>query len=194
MNRHDRVYYEYGPYDGYSRNDEHYHSARNLTNEFERDFQRERGRWNEGRNQVRHSYHEGDMGDTYERYSREDGGYENYSASRQNNRDRNRYEGGNYNSDHNRNQDFWSDAPANQNRYGNSQNFRDNRQGALIPNRYNSNEYSRNRNQQTYHPGTGTDDIRPQSNSHHPGSASGSNAGDIWGNPNRRRYQVDRYY
>ncbi|WP_299990767.1 hypothetical protein [uncultured Pontibacter sp.] len=81
MNRRDRDRYDYDNYDrdygsgaGYNRNDEHYHSARNLTNEFEQEYRsHHRGidddRYGRGssRDDRRQSYHEGNMGDAYER-------------------------------------------------------------------------------------------------------------------------------
>ena len=76
MDRRDRERYDYGAdYSrdaGYSRNDEHYHSARNLTNEFEREYQGGRGRRYEESDSSRpyRSYHEGnELGDMYERLS-----------------------------------------------------------------------------------------------------------------------------
>ncbi|AKD04028.1 hypothetical protein POKO110462_12950 [Pontibacter korlensis] len=67
MNRRDRDQYDYGRYEGYNRNDEHYHSARNLTDDFERHYQREVGHNDNDRNRIPHSYHEGDMSGSYER-------------------------------------------------------------------------------------------------------------------------------
>lgn len=79
MNRRDRDQFDrndYGMYEGYNPQDEHYHSARNLTNEFEQDYQREHGHRNDDRDQYhpQRSYHEGNsMGDAYERRSRKTG-------------------------------------------------------------------------------------------------------------------------
>lgn len=77
MNRRDRDRYDRDNYDrdysggaGYDRTDEHYHSARNLTNEFEQEYRSHHpemldDRYN--RSNVRRSHHEGDMGNNYER-------------------------------------------------------------------------------------------------------------------------------
>ena len=77
MDRRDRERYnygaEYGRGAGYSRDDEHYHSARNLTNEFEREYRGgRRGHRHEDSDSYRpyRSYHEGnELGDMYERLS-----------------------------------------------------------------------------------------------------------------------------
>jgi hypothetical protein len=74
MDRRDRERYDYGADysrgEGYSRDDAHYHSARNLTNEFEREYQGERGRRGEDSDRPYRSYHEGnELGDMYERLS-----------------------------------------------------------------------------------------------------------------------------
>ena len=78
----------YGPYEGYGRNDEHYHAARNLTDQFEQEYRRERG--NRGGDRMPHTFHEGSMGDTYEQRRREGRGYGNYAGSQWNDRDRDR--------------------------------------------------------------------------------------------------------
>lgn len=71
MDRQDRDRYDYGRYDGYN-NDEHYHGTRNLTNEFERNYQHDRGH-RDDRDLPRRSYHEGnDMEDTYQRLRRDE--------------------------------------------------------------------------------------------------------------------------
>jgi len=64
MNRQERERFEYGSYDDYN-NDAHYHGARNLTNEFERNYRRDHGNANYDRYQPVRSYHEGsDIEDT----------------------------------------------------------------------------------------------------------------------------------
>ncbi|MBB6610628.1 hypothetical protein H7F15_06240 [Pontibacter sp. Tf4] len=85
--RYDRTYDndDFGRYEGYRNDDERYHSARNLTNEFERDYQRERGgRWigddEERFSSSNISYHEGnDLGDMYERRMQDQGHFRWYS-------------------------------------------------------------------------------------------------------------------
>ncbi len=92
MDRRERDQYDnrsgYGAYDDY-RGDSHYHSARNLTDEFEQEYRRERGNDSRPYNQQR-SYHEGDMGDAYERLSRERnrGGNADYDTDRRNQQSR----------------------------------------------------------------------------------------------------------
>jgi hypothetical protein len=88
MNRQDDRQYphndDYGRYEGYDRNDDHYHSKRNLTNEFEQHFQQDRGDHNYFPRE--HTYHEGNMGNIYER--RQDVYHgQNYAGFRRNNRD-----------------------------------------------------------------------------------------------------------
>jgi hypothetical protein len=85
MNRQDDRRYphsdDYGRYEGYDRNDDHYHSKRNLTNEFEQHFQQDRGDHNYFPRE--HTYHEGNMGDIYERRQRVGHG-QSYAGSRRN--------------------------------------------------------------------------------------------------------------
>ncbi|MEJ8756893.1 hypothetical protein WG947_07805 [Pontibacter sp. H259] len=71
MNRQERDRYDYGRYDGYN-NDEHYHGARNLTNEFEQHYRQGRGSdYESERYRPERSYHEGsDIEDTYYRQNR----------------------------------------------------------------------------------------------------------------------------
>ncbi|WP_299824824.1 hypothetical protein [uncultured Pontibacter sp.] len=114
MDRRDNDRYDrndYGSYEGY-RNDEHYHGARNLTDKFERDFQRERGYTDYGRSgNIPRSYHEGDMGDAYERYSRQGRG--SYRSSQpdyqQNDRDRNRNYSDDFSQERNRYSNYQDD-------------------------------------------------------------------------------------
>jgi len=83
MDRRDRGYFDrndyeqqHGRYEDYGRQDAGYHGGRNVTDRFEQDYQRDRGRWDQDRNRYNppRSYHEGNsMGDTYERLSRERG-------------------------------------------------------------------------------------------------------------------------
>ncbi|OKL38697.1 hypothetical protein [Pontibacter flavimaris] len=82
MDRRERDRYEnnnYGPdysgYEGYG-NDSHYHSARNLTDEFERHYRGD----DYGRTSPTRSYHEGDMGDAYERRRRDDDSFRGNSG------------------------------------------------------------------------------------------------------------------
>ena len=77
MNRRDRDRYDRDNYDrdysggaGYDRTDEHYHSARNLTNEFEQEYRSHHPEMRDdryNRSNMRRSHHEGDMGNNYER-------------------------------------------------------------------------------------------------------------------------------
>ena len=116
MDRRDRDRYDrndyrgdYGRYEDYDRGDEHYHSARNLTNEFERDYQHDRGgRWDEdrGRYQPERTYHEGDMGGAYERMSRRGGSVRDEASYDMINRDRYRGYSGDYDRDRYQKDDF----------------------------------------------------------------------------------------
>jgi hypothetical protein len=91
MDRRERDRYDYGSYEDY-RDDAHYHSARNLTDEFERGYRAGRSHRDEDRDNRVRSYHEGDMGDAYERRSREENSFRSNSDSdyRQNNRNQQR--------------------------------------------------------------------------------------------------------
>lgn len=155
MNRQDRDRYDYGRYDDY-KDDEHYHSARNLTNEFERDYQRHRGNRDDDRyshrDSPRHSYHEGnDMEDTYQRLRRNEDSFRDrtdymrddsdsnrnyYGDSGRGSNDSDNYRGnmGVYRRDRDRHQDQ-GDRP-----------LRSDNSGQYNP--YNSNNYSRTRDQQ----------------------------------------------
>ncbi|MER2998469.1 hypothetical protein [Pontibacter populi] len=104
MNRQERDRYDYGSYDDY-RNDANYHSAQNLTDEFERHYRHEMGQQYDDRSQYDrvHSYHEGNMGDAYERRQQSENNYRGNSDYRQNdqnwNNDRDRLS--NYRSNYN---------------------------------------------------------------------------------------------
>lgn len=91
---------DYSGYKDYDRNDEHYHTASNLTNQFEREYKRHRGFQGDDRDVYRydHTYHEGNMGDLYERRRREVSGYGDYADDR-NDRDRNRNDFSHFNRD-----------------------------------------------------------------------------------------------
>ncbi|MDO6388723.1 hypothetical protein Q4E40_01205 [Pontibacter sp. BT731] len=115
----DRHNYErdYSEGAGYNRNDEHYHSARNLTNEFEQEYRShhrntEDDRYDQGRNRggMRQSYHKGNMGDAYERMREGRGTEHRDSDYNMNYGDRDR---GSWGESRNQNQN-WSEA----NRYG----------------------------------------------------------------------------
>jgi hypothetical protein len=193
MNRRDRDRYDYdrnrndrgsdyGRYEGYNRDDDHYHSARNLTNEFERDFQRERGYSNDDRDRYsssNRSYHEGDMGDAYERMSRERGRYDeqnrNYSGN-----DRN------YSGNDSRNRE----------RYG---DYQDNYRGRQDMNRGDRDRYQ----DRGGYSGVGSDDTRGsgfsggygQTRDNRYGSDRGSRTEDNWRNSGRGRGGYEnRYY
>ncbi|PRY10150.1 hypothetical protein CLV24_11567 [Pontibacter ummariensis] len=120
MDRQDRNHYDrndyeadYSGYRGYDRNDEHYHSARNLTNQFEQDYQRETGRWDNDRGSygIRHTYHEGNMGNAYERLRGEREGGSGYSNYPRNDRGQNQPYADTYGRDRDRYRDargdFW---------------------------------------------------------------------------------------
>ncbi|MBX0334228.1 hypothetical protein K3G39_13375 [Pontibacter sp. HSC-14F20] len=118
MNRRDRDRYDYDNYDrdysegaGYNRNDEHYHSARNLTNEFEQEYRshhrdRDDDRFNRNSSNMRQSYHEGNRGDAYERRLEGRGTAGRNSGSEMHYGERNN---NNWGENRNRSQN-WSDA------------------------------------------------------------------------------------
>lgn len=120
MNRRDRDRYDHDNYDrdysgsaGYDRNDAHYHSARNLTNEFEQEYRSQHPDMQEdrySRHNVRNSYHEGSIGDAYERMREGSGTTRRDSDHDMNYSERNR---GNWGDSRNRSQN-WSDTD----RYG----------------------------------------------------------------------------
>ncbi|WP_187264597.1 hypothetical protein [Pontibacter beigongshangensis] len=106
MDRRDREHYDrhdYGPdydrYEGYDRTDDHYHSARNLTDTFERDYQRERGYTDDNRLHRNRSYHEGSMDNDYGDYKRENRGYQGQYGGSHTDPDRSRNYSGNHGRD-----------------------------------------------------------------------------------------------
>ena len=101
MDRRERDRYDYGSYEDY-RNDAHYHSARNLTDEFERDYRKSHHDEGGGQYNRVHSYHEGDMGDAYDRRSRGENSMWGNSDYRQNNRGQQRNYPENISRDHDR--------------------------------------------------------------------------------------------
>lgn len=126
MDRQDRDYYNRNEYSsgyrggaGYNRNDEHYHSARNLKNEFERDFQRERREWDDDRDQYRqnHSYDQGGSRNN-DNFRRDRLGYRNYSDSQRNDWDRERNYSNNFSRDRDRFSDYQDDFRGDQGMYG----------------------------------------------------------------------------
>jgi hypothetical protein len=148
MDRRDRVRYDrndyesyYGPYGGY-RNDEHYHGARNLTDQFEREYKRDRGLSDDYRDRRPHTYHEGDMGDAYERRRRESGSSGGYSGSGRYDSDQNRTYGGNYSSDRGRLSKYQNDSWGNRDGYrsdrGRSQEYGNRWQDYGMSDRYGS--------------------------------------------------------
>lgn len=122
MDRRDRDRYDrndyghdYSGYRDYDRNDEHYHSARNLTDQFEQEYQQHRGgRRDNDLNRVDHTYHEGNMGDFYERRRREVSGYRDNADY---DRDRNRNDFGSFNNDRDRYRNNRNDFRRDQDRY-----------------------------------------------------------------------------
>jgi hypothetical protein len=123
MDRRDRDRYDrnnqesdYGRYEGYS-NDEHYHGARNLTDQFEREYRRDHGYSDNYRDSRPHTYHEGDMGDAYERRRRDLGSSGSYSDSDRNDWNRNRNYGGNFSSDRGRFSNDQNDSWGNRDSY-----------------------------------------------------------------------------
>lgn len=124
MNRRERDRYDHDNYDrdysgnsGYDRNDEHYHSARNLTNDFEQHYRsqhpdRDEDRYSRNRSDMHQRFHENDMGNAYGRMRerRETDRYDSDYNMHHGNRDR-----GDFGSSRNRSQN-WSESD----RYGSS--------------------------------------------------------------------------
>ncbi|ARS34584.1 hypothetical protein [Pontibacter actiniarum] len=195
MNRRDReIRYnsepglDYRRYDGYNRDDEHYHSARNLTDRFERDYQRERGHRDQYHPQ--HTYHEGNMGNAYERLSREDRDYGNDTRNRRDDYwDRNRGYSDNTGRDRdNRYSGFWDSNRGEQDRYSSGRGYGDRMENYGASDRYNNapnrNDYPR-AGEQNYYPGSGGDTRRSRYESRN----------DLdWRDSDRDRYQANRYY
>ncbi|MHA6248404.1 hypothetical protein ACXYMU_10735 [Pontibacter sp. CAU 1760] len=183
MNRHDdsqhgnRDYY--GRYDGYDRRDDHYHSTRNLTDEFERHYQHERGHWKDDRDHFprEHTYHEGDMGQEYERM-RHEGRGQGYAENRRNDWNQHRnYDAGQRYSSHPR--DYRSHLDSERRGYQESHRY--------DPDNTFYGEGSRRRDDQdSMHRRTGDDDRRSS-----PGNIAPNTH---WSNPDRDRYEVNRYY
>ncbi|MFD2512262.1 hypothetical protein ACFSRY_00170 [Pontibacter locisalis] len=160
MDRRDRDHYDrndygldYSRYEGYSKDDEHYHSARNLTNKFERDYQRERGYGDEysDRGRREHTYHEGNMGGAYEQYRRDEGGFRDPDKHQWDRYDRDR----NYSHDYDRERDYSSNYDRDRN-----SNYRSNQDmnwGDRDNDRYRNQEQQGNRRQgylTSYYDGT----------------------------------------
>ncbi|WP_018478783.1 hypothetical protein [Pontibacter roseus] len=105
MNRQNRDRYDYdADYNqgaGYSREDDHYHSARNLTNEFEQRYRGDHGRHDNDRSSSRpyQSYHEGnDIENTYPSRRRDEDSFRDRSDYNRNDwgNDRNAYGSSNF--------------------------------------------------------------------------------------------------
>ncbi|MFD3002409.1 hypothetical protein ACFS7Z_18705 [Pontibacter toksunensis] len=208
MNRRDRdrndYEHDYGRYEGYNRNDEHYHSARNLTDTFEQEYQSHRGG---NRHHMDHTYHEGDMGDAYERFRREGRGYGDYSGNQRNDRDRDRYNGGSFSRDsYSSNPDYDRGDRDSSRDYGNM------RQRYGTSDRYSSSgrdDYRRGRNDRENYFGEGDYDRSSRYSGRDYNSGTGysgssgtrgryesdrDSSGDSWLDSNRRSYLQDRYY
>ncbi|WP_147294255.1 hypothetical protein [Pontibacter diazotrophicus] len=215
-NRYDRddYGYDYSGYKDYDRNDEHYHSARNLTDTFEQDYQRHRGRRDDNGNRMDHTYHEGNMGDFYERRRGEGRGYGDYPGIQWSDQGRSRNDVDNFNRD--RDRDRYSnnldDFRGDQDRYrGDRDRSRDygNRRSYDRYGTYDTSDYGRSGNDRDDYFGAGDYDRSSRYEGRNYGGDSnytddaerrsryGSdrrNSGDSWLNSNRRSYLQDRYY
>lgn len=71
---------------GYSDNDEHYHSARNLTDQFEQEYQRNRGQQHEHRDlyNPNRAYNQNRSRDSYSQYSRDEDRFRDNANYQQN--------------------------------------------------------------------------------------------------------------
>lgn len=138
MNRRERDRYDRGDYGssgysrdaGYSRDDEHYHSAQNLTNDFEQRYREHRGGWTDenGRDQYRPnpSFYESNRGDAQERHNRGERDYSGDSDYQQRdwdgNRNRNQDYSSHYGSSSDRYNRYQDDFRREQDRYGSDRN------------------------------------------------------------------------
>ncbi len=149
MNRQDRDRHDYGRYDGYN-NDEHYHSARNLTDEFEREYeQRHGGQSNNDRNRMPQSYHEGsEVDDRYQRRNTHEDNFKDRSDYRQSDRS---YDGNFGRANNNQGNDRRGNQDRSQER--GSSPLRSENSGPYNP--YNSDNYSRTREQHDNNTGLG---------------------------------------
>ncbi|MFD2247512.1 hypothetical protein [Pontibacter ruber] len=172
--RHDRDDYrtDYGRHESYSRDDDRYHGARNLTNEFERHYKGDRDRWegNFERSRRRRSYHEGnDLGDTYERLSRERGNVRSDTSYDMMSSGRDRDYSDSYDRDRNRDRDRYSNYQDDYRSYLGRDQDRDRSrvsgnlgQGYGASGRYNTygSDYDRDRRTGQAYYSAGSDDIR----------------------------------
>ena len=187
---------DYDRYEGYSRNDAHYHSAKNLTNEFEQEYQRERGHWDNdrGRYGIDHTYHEGDSIGDYARRRSEGRGFRGEDAGyRQHDWDRNRTYGGGFSRD-----SYRDDRDENRGTWGRYSSDRDRNQAyGDSPQRYGSSDRTgsygryddgRGRGEQDYYSGSRSDygssrytDRNYGSDTRHEGGygVRGGNRGDL---------------
>lgn len=218
MNRRDRnrneYEHDYGRYEGYNRNDTHYHSARNLTDTFEQEYQSHRGHRGDNLHRMDHTYHEGDMGDAYERYRREDRGYGNDSGNQRYNWDRDRNDTGSFGRDRDRYSNNWSDFQRDEDRYKRDQDYGNKRQGYGTSDRYRAydrGDYRRAEENQEDYFGAGDYDRNTRygssnySDDRNYSGGSGTrggrrygidrdSSGDSWLDSNRNSYLQDRYY
>ena len=187
MDRRERDHDYYGGYEGYSRDDAHYHSARNLTDQFERDYRREHPRSGRGQNQfyTENNYYAGDMGEAYRYQGDENQGY---ASDRQPGRGQNKEYVGDYSRVRGDYDNFSSDEDdgwRNRNRGWGSDNMR---QGYGSSNRYGSQDWdSSNRGS---HFGSGDYDDRGYRNEARD-YGNGSNYAGRYGSQNRDRYDRD---
>ncbi|WP_439882640.1 hypothetical protein ACSX1A_05605 [Pontibacter sp. MBLB2868] len=200
-NRYDRNDYglDYDRYEGY-RNDEHYHSARNLTDKFERDYQRERGYTPDDRDRIPHTYHEGNMGNAYEQYRRDEGGFRDHNKDNWNSRNSNQNYGGNYSGNRDRYDSYranrsndedrmWRDRAISREQRGNMGYDVSDRNSSY--NRYDDRSTGDN---QDYYAGSGGDDRRSRYGTGAYGKGIYNRNEDNWYSSGHRRDELNRYY
>lgn len=176
MERHNRD--NYGWYDGYDRDDRNYHGARNLTNEFEQEYQHERGYRDPYSYNRELSYHEGGMGNAYERERRDYDRHSNYGRA-----ERGRRYPENYNDVRNRYSNYQDDYRSYTGADRGARNYR-----SENDERYNSyNRYSGTRHDYHHVP---DNDAR----SRFEGTGHYQRNEDNWYASGHRRDELNRYY
>lgn len=210
MNRQNRDYndrydngYDYGRNTGYDRDDSRYHNARNLTNEFERNYRDERSDWrddNDNYSRRNISYHEtNDPENLYERRMQDQGHFRWYSDVDNENRDLVRRFSGGLHSDRD-NRDRYSRRDSNhnreRNRYSNYQDDYRSYQNIDDSNRYNDRYRSSNIEQGNMRQGYGISGYEGTSDRYNTLNSDRNREGDnqnYYGRNQQSNYGSDRF-
>ncbi|PRY10146.1 hypothetical protein CLV24_11563 [Pontibacter ummariensis] len=107
---------DYDRYQRSDRNDDTYYNARHLDEQFERDYQRERGGWHDTRSQYPNSY-QNDRRDSFGQDWRERDSFRNDFGYQRNDRDRERNYSGNFSHDRDRYSSYQDDFRGDQGLY-----------------------------------------------------------------------------